>query len=116
MPRKLTEQQKAHAADWLDLLELLPLKYRKFKFISSGEQRLILLIRALIKNPPLLILDEPCQGLDQEQKDHFRNVIEYLCAASDNTLIYVSHYREEIPGCVDKVLRLEKGKEVEEKS
>lgn len=110
VPRKLSAAQKAHAPEVLELLELTQLKDRQFKFISSGEQRLILLIRALIKNPPLLILDEPCQGLDQEQKDHFTNVIAYLCADAERTLIYVSHYPEEIPESVNKVLRLEKGK------
>jgi molybdate transport system ATP-binding protein len=112
MQKRLTAEQKAHVLDWMDLLEILPLKDRKFKFISAGEQRLVLLIRALIKNPPLLILDEPCQGLDQQQKDHFKNVIEHVCKQEDSTLIYVTHYRDEIPGCVTRLLKLEKGKAV----
>ena len=56
-----------------------------------------LLARALIKNPPMLILDEPCQGLDDEQTAYFRELIAGLCEAFGKTLIYVSHYREELP-------------------
>ena len=96
----------------MDLLEVAALARKKFKEISAGTQRLILLVRALVKNPPLLILDEPCQGLDAEQKAHFKRVIETLFADSASTLIYVTHYAEEIPSCVSQVLRLENGKRV----
>jgi molybdate transport system ATP-binding protein len=108
--KKVSEQQRKHALAWMELLEIAELQDKKFKQISAGEQRLLLLIRALVKNPPLLILDEPCQGLDDEQKDHFKRVIEYICNDSSKTLIYVTHYTEEIPGCVQHILYLEKGK------
>jgi molybdate transport system ATP-binding protein len=62
-----------------------------------------------VKNPPLLILDEPCQGLDEEQTQYFIGTINELCAASERTLIYVSHYDQEIPSCIDKKLELNKG-------
>lgn len=107
--KKITPEFIERAIGWMELLDIENLKDRLLKFISAGEQRLILLIRALIKNPPLLILDEPCQGLDQEQKDHFKNIIEHLCNQSDKTLIYVSHYSEEIPDCVNHFLELDKG-------
>ncbi len=68
-----------------------------------------LLARALIKSPSLLILDEPCQGLDEQQTAHFRGLIDILCKTVDPTLIYTSHYPEEIPDCVDRFLRLEQG-------
>lgn len=112
IPKKISREQRALALAWMDLLEVAPLAGKKFKEISAGSQRLILLIRALVKNPPLLILDEPCQGLDAEQKGHFKRVIETLFADSGSTLIYVTHYAEEIPSCVTQVLRLENGKRV----
>jgi len=57
----------------------------------------------------MLILDEPCQGLDEEQTAHFRALIDILCAAFGATLIYVSHYRQELPSCIDHFLQLDKG-------
>ncbi len=83
-----------------------------FNRLSAGEQRLVLLARALVKNPPLLIMDEPCQGLDEEHVNRFKTLVDETCNYSRKTLIYVTHYAHEIPGCVTKVLRLDKGKVV----
>ncbi|MDB5145566.1 MAG: ATP-binding cassette protein, partial [Mucilaginibacter sp.] len=79
------------------------------KNIPASAQRLCLLARALIKNPSLLIFDEPCQGMDTHQQQHFKMLIDTICELSNVTLIYVTHYQHEIPGSVDKVLRLDKG-------
>lgn len=106
IPKKITEHQRSLALAWMDLLEIKELKDRKFREVSAGRQRLILLVRALVKNPPLLILDEPCQGLDQEQKNHFKRVFEILCRESNRTMIYVTHHKEEIPDCVQQTLFL----------
>ena len=110
--RKATDTQKIHALRWMQLLSIADLREVSFKHLSAGMQRLVLLARALVKNPPLLILDEPCQGLDQAQKNQFLSVVEQICQSSEKTLIYVSHYREEIPLCVTKIVRLENGKVV----
>ena len=80
--------------------------------MPESVQRLSLLARALVKDPPLLIFDEPCQGLDAQQKQHFKSVIDTLCTLMELTLIFVTHYQEEIPAAVTKVLKLEKGKVV----
>ncbi len=85
-----------------------------FRNLSKGEQRLVLLARALVKNPPLLILDEPCQGLDLATTEYFKQVIDAICSNSRYTLIYVSHYPNEIPSCVTRSLKLLNGR-VEEK-
>ena len=69
-----------------------------------------LLARALVKNPPLLILDEPCQGLDQEVSAWFIALINEICVRMKKTLVYVSHYEEEIPPCVTYTLKLRAGK------
>ena len=69
-----------------------------------------LLTRAFIKNPPLLILDEPCQGLDQIQKKDMLELIDAVCQDPAKTLIYVSHYDDEIPRCITKSLHLKEGK------
>lgn len=109
-PRKVSREQRTLALAWLALLELGHLAELRFPALPAGQQRLILLLRALVKKPPLLILDEPCQGLDADQAAHFRTVIEQLCAGGESTLIYVSHYADEIPRCVTRVLRLDKGR------
>jgi molybdate transport system ATP-binding protein len=78
--------------------------------LSSGQQRLVFLARALVKNPPLLILDEPCQGLDHTNMVYFRELVNELAVSLDKTLIYVTHYEEEIPACVNQIFRIDKGK------
>jgi molybdate transport system ATP-binding protein len=108
--RKITEQQSTLVLKWMQLLQIEHLK-NKFLFqLSNSEQRLVLLARALVKNPPLLILDEPCQGLDDEQVQLFKNIVNEICIAGNKTIIYVSHYIEEIPECVTKYIKLKDGK------
>ncbi len=109
--KKLSQEQHQLIQQWLDFLRISHVHQKPLSSISSGGQRLTLLARALVKNPPLLVLDEPCQGLDDEQKEQFVQLIDDLCEQLDKTLIYVSHYEEEIPECVDKVLLLEAGHE-----
>ena len=107
--RAINDEQETLVELWMRLFSLWDLRSRRLVQLSTGEQRMILLARALIKNPPMLILDEPCQGLDEEQTARFRALITRLCEAFGTTLIYVSHYRHELPGCIDHFLRLEKG-------
>jgi molybdate transport system ATP-binding protein len=107
--RPLTAQQEETTLLWMQLLSLQELRGRRLAQLSTGQQRMVLLARALIKNPPMLILDEPSQGLDEEQTAYFRSLVTALCEAFDKTLIYVSHYRQELPACIDKFLQLEKG-------
>ncbi len=106
-------QKAAIALRWMKLLELEADAQRPLKSISSSKQRLILLARALVKSPTLLIFDEPCQGLDAHQQQHFKHVVDAICSLGNTTLIYVTHYQHEIPDSVSLVLRLEKGKRVE---
>ena len=107
--RPLNDEQQALTLRWMQLLSLRDLQTKRLSQLSAGQQRMVLLARALIKNPPMLILDEPCQGLDEEQTAYFRQLITVLCAAFHTTLIYVSHYRQELPACIDRFLQLEKG-------
>jgi len=76
--------------------------------LSLGKQRLVLLARTIIKNPELLILDEPCQGLDQQQTQHFNQLVDELCS-NGMTLIYVGHFESQLPTCIEKRILLEKG-------
>ena len=101
-----------NALKWMKALEIEKYARVLLKNVPAGAQRLCLLARALIKNPPLLIFDEPCQGMDPHQQQHFKKLIDTICSLSNVTLIYVTHYQHEIPDSVDKVLRLEKGEVV----
>jgi molybdate transport system ATP-binding protein len=104
--KPLTEEQKHRSMLWLSVLGINHLADKEFYKISQGEQRMVLLARALVKNPPLLILDEPCQGLDVGQIEHIKKVLNYLVEHSDTTLIYVSHYVSDIPSCVKQTKEL----------
>ncbi|HXB10154.1 MAG TPA: ATP-binding cassette domain-containing protein, partial [Puia sp.] len=107
--RALNEEQETLVSLWMRLLSLWDLRSRRLVQLSTGQQRMVLLARALIKNPPMLILDEPCQGLDDEQTERFRALINTACNVFGTTLIYVSHYRQELPACIDHFLQLDRG-------
>jgi len=107
--RQVTDEQTQRVYDWLELLGIRSLARKRLNELSAGEQRRALLARALIKNPPLLILDEPCQGLDDETEDGLLELINAVCVAGNKTLIYVTHYANRRPECVDRIIRLEKG-------
>lgn len=100
------KQQKVNQL--LDFFDLLPYKNDLLTSLPLGKQRLVLLARTIIKNPTLLILDEPCQGLDQAQTTHFNEVVDELCRHG-KTLIYVGHYESQIPSSIEKKILLEKG-------
>ena len=108
--RKISTAQETLVKQWMDLLQLSQLTNRRFQQLSNGEQRMVLLARALVKNPPMLILDEPCQGLDDAARRYFIDLVNTICVQLGKTLIYVSHYTEEIPPCVTSSLTLVEGR------
>lgn len=91
---------------WMRVFGIEDLEKRNFMEVSSGEQRMVLLSRAFVKNPELLILDEPLHGLDSESCDTVRGVIESYCKRKGVSVIFVTHYIEELPKCVNRVLEL----------
>lgn len=109
--RKLTADQKTQIEAQLNQLGLEQVRDQPLAALSVGQQRWVLLARALIKQPPLLVLDEPTQGLDTLHTNQFRHLIEQLCALNpDQTLIYVTHYTAELPNCITNTLRLDGGR------
>ena len=93
---------------WLDIFGISHLKERNFLQLSSGEQRLVLLARAFVKDPDLLILDEPLHGLDNHHCRLVKDIIEAFCQRKDKTLIMVTHYPEELPSCITNTLHIRK--------
>ncbi len=106
----LSARQAETVAAYLRALGLEPLRDAPLWRLSAGEVRLALVARALVKAPPLLILDEPCQGLDESYQRRIRTLLEGACTHPGQTMIYVTHYPAEIPDCVTRVLRLEGGR------
>jgi molybdate transport system ATP-binding protein len=105
--RHADDRQRAAAQRWLSFVGLPDKGGERFDRLSYGERRRVLLARCLVKNPDLLILDEPCQGLDPEMRRRFVALIEGLCSDSVPSLLYVTHHEDEIPGCIHRILRLE---------
>lgn len=106
VPKKLTPAQEKVVADWMTYFDLTDSGNHPLYSLSLGKQKWALLARALVKQPPLLILDEPCQGLDHAQVDLFLQTINRICTGNRVTLIYVSHYDNQIPSCIDHFFRL----------
>ena len=91
---------------WMEVFGVGGLAARSFLHLSSGEQRLCLLARAFVKDPELLILDEPLHGLDTRNRRRVRAVIEAFCHRRGKTLVMVTHYEDELPPCIDHRLHL----------
>ena len=103
-----TEAEKEQCRKWLTTFGVGDLADRKFMEMSSGEQRLVLLARAFVKEPDLLILDEPLHGLDDLNRRMVKDLVDEYCKNPTVTLIYVTHYQEELPHCIDHALFLER--------
>ena len=107
---KPTGKETDRCRFWMDVFGLAGKEDRSFLELSSGEQRLVLLARAFVKDPELLILDEPLHGLDNNNRRLVKDVINAFCRRRNKTLVMVSHYRSEYPECIDHEKRLIKVK------
>jgi molybdate transport system ATP-binding protein len=107
--QRCSVQQTASAAGWLIAFGLEHLAKAAFRTLSSGQQRLVLLARSLVKNPPILVLDEPCQSLDDHHRHLIVELIDQICAHTPLTLVYVTHYQDEIPGSITHQMVLKQG-------
>jgi molybdate transport system ATP-binding protein len=103
---KSTDMQKAIADQWLALLGMSDRADEPFNGLSYGEQRLLLIARAMVKHPPLLILDEPCLGLDDMNRQVVLALIERICTASETAVLYVNHRSEDRIRGIDHHLAL----------
>ncbi len=108
--RAPSPQQRKIAQNLLAQFGIGQFSRNSFGSISTGIQRMTLLARALVKSPDLLLLDEPCQGLDIAHRTMFLSIIESLLRIADTTIVYVTHVSEEIPKGLRKVLYLKDGR------
>ena len=105
---KSTDRQKQIADEWLALLGMKNRGDQPFNKLSYGDQRLLLIARAMVKHPPLLILDEPCLGLDDINRQLVLALIEKICAAKETSVIYVNHHAQDRITGIEHYLALEK--------
>ena len=110
-PRRLTAEQGALVERFFREFHLADVLNEPFARLSTGQQRLVLLVRAMVKSPELLILDEPFQGLDESHRVVVKSWLD-ANLRPDQTLVFVTHHLDELPACVDRVLELERGRVV----
>ena len=106
---RATPRQCAAVHGWLRHFGFLDFADLPMFSLSAGLQRVVLLARALVKKPRLLILDEPCQGLDPAHRDLILHNVDVLIRGGTVTAIFVTHRPEEIPRSIKRVFRLRRG-------
>jgi len=109
-----TRSQQKAAAAWLERLGLMHRAEDPLGNLCVGDQRLLFLARAVVAQPRLLILDEPCQGLDAYYRQRMLDAVDTVVAATAATLILVTHHAAERPDCITHSLRLAAGRVVEQ--
>jgi molybdate transport system ATP-binding protein len=106
----ISEQQKETAEKWLSQFDLFEIAENSFLSMSYGQQRLFLLARAMVKSPEILLLDEPCQGLDPYQRAELINKINLLGKSKTTQILYISHQIEDKLDCVSATIFLPDGR------
>jgi molybdate transport system ATP-binding protein len=100
----ITDEIIQFANNLFDYFSITKICNDLFHHVSTGQQNIILLIRALVKNPPMLVLDEPFQGIDFDSVNRAKPLLDEYC--KNRTLIFVSHQPDELPSCIDKYFSL----------
>ena len=97
----VSDKQRKLVDEWLAILGMdARTADAPFHSLSWGQQRLALIVRALVKHPTLLILDEPLQGLDPLNRQVVRRFIDVLIGEGKTQLLFVSHHAEDAPECI----------------
>jgi molybdate transport system ATP-binding protein len=104
--RRCSAEQKKMADKWLAIIGMAAKRDTAFDRLSYGERRLVLLARAMVKTPELLVMDEPCQGLDPENRRQILSIVQQICSLPATNLLYITHLPEEIPRAITRVLNL----------
>ncbi|MGC9336266.1 MAG: ATP-binding cassette domain-containing protein [Anaerolineae bacterium] len=105
--RRPDHRQQLLAVRWLACIGLSEVADAPFLNLSYGQKRLALVARAMVKSPELLLLDEPCQGLDPANRALVLALMAEIGRRGTTTMIYVTHHPAEMLPCIRRVLRLE---------
>jgi molybdate transport system ATP-binding protein len=100
------EDQRQEARDWIKQLAIEHLAGKPFQHMSNGQRRMILIARAMVKRPDLLILDEPSQGLDIRNRERVLALVDHIGTATQTDLIFTTHRADERPSCMTHELCL----------
>jgi molybdate transport system ATP-binding protein len=111
--RKCSPRQRATAKLWMEHLGMSKYADLAVGTLSQGEQRMVLMARALVKSPLLLILDEPCQGLDRENRNRVLQTVDAIGTHLDTAVIYVTHDPHQLPHVITHAMRLDRGSVLE---
>lgn len=103
MRQEVSESQRALALEALDRLHIAQLADRDIMTLSTGQARRVLVARELVRDPSVLVFDEPCTGLDPQGMYHLRETMRTL-AAEGRSIILVTHYPEDIIPAIERVL------------
>jgi molybdate transport system ATP-binding protein len=104
--RESSVLERDTASGWLDRFELARHGKQPLAAISEGERRLVLLARALVREPPLLLLDEPTQDLAARDRERFFDRLDVLAESAKTTIVLVTHHFDERPRCINRHLAL----------
>ena len=106
---KIAEKDRKKAKGLLKLMGCDYIIGRSFSVISQGEKQKVIIARALMAEPLILLLDEPCIGLDMKARENLLSSISKICKETKTTVIYVTHHIEEIVEEIDNTLLLKDG-------
>lgn len=99
--------EHACALEWLNVLQLDKVVKTWYHELSFGQQRLVLLARAMVKHPAVLILDEPCTGLDDYHCSLLLALLDQIAGSGRTNILFVSHTEGDVPSCINRFLRLD---------
>ena len=101
-----TDMEIATAKKWLALGGFVGRESESFGSLSYGEQRAVLILRSAVKTPEILILDEPCHGLDEQYREKILQLMELIGNSGTTTMLHVTHDPSEVLECEKHILEL----------
>jgi len=107
---RLNESQREKVHEWVSYFSLDEMAHKPLSAISTANQRLVFIARALVKSPLSLALDEPCQGLDDFQTGEIISLLDEIHRQTGVSILFISHYEKDVPNCIKNVMELQNGK------
>ena len=104
--RRCNTSQLAIAETWIERLNVATLMHRRYDQLSSGERKMVLITRAMVKSPAVLILDEPCQGLDPSNRRRVLSLVDNIGQTTGTQIVFVTHRPDEVPACTTHWIKM----------